>query len=95
MLITMIKDRDILEAAILGYQAQISQIEGKIAAIKAQLTGAAPSASATLATPSGGGGGVPSPFKKARKKLSAKARKAIGLAQKKRWAELKKQQGNA
>jgi len=30
-----------------------------------------------------------------RKKLSAKARKAIGEAQKKRWAELKKKQGKA
>ena len=88
MLVTMIKDRDILEAAILGYQAQTSHIEGKIAGIKQQLAGStAPDA------PVKGGGGLPGPFKKARKKLSAKARKAIGLAQKKRWAELKKKQG--
>ena len=91
MLVTMIKDRDILEAAILGYQAQIGQIEAKIAGIKAQLAGRAPSASATMATP--GDGGLPSPVKKARKKMSAKARKAIGEATKKRWAELKKKQG--
>jgi hypothetical protein len=48
----MIKDRDILEAAILGYQVQISQIEGKIAAIKAQTEGVAPSPG----TAKGGGG---------------------------------------
>jgi hypothetical protein len=90
----MIKDRDILEAAILGYQTQISQIESKIAAIKLQLAGSAPPVSATPAAPRGGGS-VPGPFKKARKKLSARARKAIGLAQKKRWADLKKKQGTA
>jgi hypothetical protein len=87
MLVTMIKDRDTLEAAILGYQAQISQIEGKIAGIKQQLAGS-PAPVAPVK-----GGGLPGPFKKARKKLSAKARKAIGAAQKKRWAELKKKQG--
>ena len=38
----MIKDCDILEAAILGYQAQISQIERKIAGIKQQLAGTTP-----------------------------------------------------
>ena len=86
----MIKDRDILEAAVLGYQAQISQIEGKIAAVKAQLAGASPSPGTVK-----GGGDVPGPFKKPRKKLSAKARKAIGAAQKKRWAALKKKQGKA
>jgi hypothetical protein len=83
--VTMIKDRDILEAAILGYQAQIGQIEGKIAGIKLQLAGPVPSV-----VPAKGGGGVPTPFKKPpkpRKKLSAKARKAIGAATKKRWAE--------
>jgi hypothetical protein len=85
----MIKDHDILEAAILGYQAQINQIESKIAGIRAQLAGAGLSAA-----PAKGGGGLPGPFKKARKKLSAKARKAIGAAAKKRWAEWrKKQQG--
>jgi hypothetical protein len=84
------KDRDILEAAILGYQAQIGQIEGKIAGIKSQLADAAPSPSPGTAK---GGGGLPGPFNKARNKLSAKARKAIGLAQKKRWAEWKKKQG--
>jgi hypothetical protein len=84
----MIKDRDIHEAAILGYQAQISQIEGKIAGIKAQLAGATPSV-----TPAAKGGGLPGPLKKARKKLSAKACKAIGAAAKKRWAEWRKKQG--
>jgi hypothetical protein len=86
----MIKDRDILEAAILGYQAQIAQIERKIAGIRQQLAGSPASVA------QGKGGGVlPGPFKKTRKKLSAKARKAIGLAQKKRWAELRKKQGKA
>jgi hypothetical protein len=85
----MIKDRDILEAAILGYQAQISRIEGKIAAIKQQLAGSSPARD-------GGGGEVPTPHvkpRKARKKLSAKARKAIGAATKKRWAEGKMKRG--
>ena len=85
----MIKDRDILEAAILGYQAQISQIEGKIAGIKAQLVGPVHSVAPT--TVDGGS----TPVKKPRKKMSAKARKAIGAATKKRWAELKKKQRTA
>jgi hypothetical protein len=84
----MIKDRDVLEAAILGYQAQIVQIEGKIAGIRQQLAG-----SPASVAPVKGGGGLPGPFKKARRKMSAKARKAIGEATKKRWAELKKKQG--
>jgi hypothetical protein len=87
----MIKDRDILEAAILGYQAQISQIEGRIAGIKLQLAGSPVS----VAPAKDGGEEVPAPHQKPRKKLSAKARKAIGAAQKKRWAEWKKKQGKA
>jgi hypothetical protein len=87
----MIKDRDILEAAILGYQAQISQIEGRIAGIKVQLAGSP----VPVAPPRDGGGEVSSPHEKPRRKLSAKARKVIGAAQKKRWAEWKKKQGKA
>jgi hypothetical protein len=78
----MISDRDILEAALIGYQTQKGQIEEKIAEVRARLGGKAAGESQLR----GGGGGVPSPFVKTRRKMSAKARKSIAAAQKKRWA---------
>jgi len=68
-------DSDILEMALVGYEAERNRIEAQIAQIQADLRGdrkrsAAPSATAEA---------------KPRRKMSAKARKAIADAQKKRW----------
>ena len=69
-------DHTLLEAALIGYQHQASQIAEKIADIRRQLggkpTAAAPKAAAV-------------PGKK--RSMSAAARKRIAAAQKKRWAE--------
>jgi hypothetical protein len=51
-------DREILEVAILGYQARIGRIEDKIAGIKQQLSG---SSDPTIAAEAGRGEGVARP----------------------------------
>jgi len=76
-------DQALLEAALVGYQSQINQIQEAMAEIRQQLAGgkaasATPAASAKQAKP--------------RRTLSAAARKRIAAAQKKRWAEYKKRQ---
>ena len=68
-------DHSILEMALIGYQAERSKIEEKIAEIEKELGGRTPRAAA--------------PAVKAgpRRQMSAAARKRIAAAQKKRWAE--------
>src|ERR1019366_10078608 len=69
---------EIVNAAILGMEAQKEKLDTKIAELRAWLTGGStePAAAAEPATPK-------------RRKLSAAARKRIGDAQRKRWAESK------
>jgi hypothetical protein len=69
-------DTTLLEAALIGYQHQLEQIEGKIADLRRQLGGktSAPAAKTTAAPGH-------------RREMSAAARKRIAAAQKKRWAE--------
>jgi hypothetical protein len=69
-------DQALLEAALIGYQHQAEQITEKIAGIRRQLSGKAPSAAPKAAA---------APGKK--RAMSAAARKRIAAAQKKRWAE--------
>jgi len=65
-----------LEAALVGYQAQLASIQQSIKEIRKQLGQKAASASTNEdAAP------------RTRRRLSAAARKRIALAQKKRWAE--------
>jgi len=71
----------ILEAALVGYQAQTDTLDKKIADVRNQLR------------MDGGGGDIPTPFAKPqrkRRKMSAAARKRIGEATKKRWAAFRK-----
>jgi hypothetical protein len=70
---------EIVNAAILGMEAQKEKLDAKIAELRAMLTG---TSTATAATPEGPKG--------KRRKMSAAARKRIGDAQRKRWAESKK-----
>ena len=70
-------DTSLLQAALVGYQSRLAEIEQAMADIRKKLGG--------RATASGGA----APRK--RRDLSAAARKRISAAQKKRWAEYKKQ----
>lgn len=68
-------DSDILEMALVGYEAERARIEAKIAEIQADLRGGGQHSTAPRATAD----------TKPKRKMSAKARKAIADAQKKRW----------
>jgi hypothetical protein len=66
-------DYALLEAALLGYQAKISEIQEAMAGIRSQLDHSS--------------GSAPGPVKHGKRKLSAASRKRMAAAQKKRWAE--------
>jgi hypothetical protein len=70
---------EILNAAIEGFEAQKSRIDARIAEIRQML--------AVGRT----GPGIAAEPQKRKRKMSAAARKRIGDAQRKRWAESKKQ----
>ncbi len=74
-------DKSLLTAALEGLELQKQRIDEQIQEVKQQL-GAKTTATSTSAAPA----------KKTRKRvLSAVARKRIAAAQKKRWAEYRKQ----
>jgi hypothetical protein len=77
-------DRSILEAALVGLEAQHQRIEEQIAQVRSRISGR-------------GGGATPmlAGVAKRTRKLSAAARKRIAAAQKKRWAEFRKQKAAA
>jgi hypothetical protein len=81
-------DASFLTAALAGYQHQLAEIDSKIAQIKEALSGRR-----ALATPDGGGGDMPSPFAKRRRRMSAAARKRIADAQRRRWAAYRRRKG--
>jgi|ERR1035441_8187907 hypothetical protein len=70
---------EILNAAIVGFEQQKLRIDAQIAELR-QMLGGGPTATATPEVPRG-----------RRRKMSAAARKRIGDAQRKRWAESKKE----
>jgi hypothetical protein len=78
----MIPDRSLLEAALIGYEAQVRRIEASIAEIKRQL--GATSAPEPLPTSSA------RPRKKRTSRISPEGRARIAEAQRRRWAEAKK-----
>jgi hypothetical protein len=71
--------KSIVEAAIVGFEHQKTQIDNQIAELRSMLSGA--SAEPTVATPEAAPG--------KRKKFSAGARRRMALAQKARWAKIK------
>jgi hypothetical protein len=75
-------DRDIYEAALLGYERSKLDIERKIAELRSMLSGASSASTAKTAS-------------RSRRKLSEAARKRIAEAQKKRWARFRRQQGQS
>lgn len=73
-------NRALLEAALVGYQAQLASIQQSMQEIRKQLgQKAAPGGSVDT-------GAVAQPTR-TKRRLSAAARKRIALAQRKRWAE--------
>src|ERR1039458_4492350 len=72
---------EIITAAIDGFQGQRSKIDSKIAELRALLSGGPTESAAS----------TPVPTTRKRRKMSAAARKRIGDAQRKRWAESKGQ----
>jgi hypothetical protein len=68
-------DRSLLEAALVGYQAQLASIQQSMQEIRKQLG------------PKSTAGAAAQPAPRTKRRLSAAARKRIALAQKKRWAE--------
>ena len=71
---------EIIAAAILGFEEQKRHIDLQIGELRAVLSGGSTEAAATA-----------DDSKRKRRKMSAAARKRIGDAQRKRWAESKKQ----
>jgi hypothetical protein len=74
-------DSSLLEAALIGYQLQRERIDKAIAELRQRLGG--------KTVPAISSDGV-----RPKRKMSAAARKRIAAAQKKRWAEFHKRQGN-
>jgi hypothetical protein len=72
----MKSDRSLLEAALVGYQAKLAEIQQAMLSIRGQL-GQTSAAAAPGAKP-------------AKRKMSAAGRRKIAAAQKKRWAEYNK-----
>jgi hypothetical protein len=81
------RDTEILEAALIGFQHRRDQIEEKIAALRSQI-----GAPAVRQTFSHNAAAESAPKKRT---MSAAARKRIALAQKKRWAAYKAEHGTA
>src|SRR5450759_2685666 len=73
---------EIITAAIVGFEAQKTRIDDQIAELRAMLSGSSAEPAATPEVPKG-----------KRRKMSAAARKRIGDAQRKRWAESKGEAG--
>jgi hypothetical protein len=74
---------EIINAAIVGFEQQKLHIDAQIAELRAMLDGGRTEPVATPEVPKG-----------KRRKMSAAARKRIGDAQRKRWAESKGQSGS-
>src|ERR1039457_764502 len=78
------QDTELLEAALIGYRHQKEQVVQKMEELRSRINGQTTSRAATQST-SGPG----------KRTLSTAARQRIGLAQKKRWAAYKAENGTA
>lgn len=86
-------NREILEAALQGLEAQKQKLDEQITQVRAMLGGRGGRPSKSAQT-SNAGAATASPATGRRKRvLSAEARKRIAAAQKKRWAAFRKTQG--
>jgi hypothetical protein len=83
----MKSDQSLLQAALVGYQARITEIEQAMAEIRRQLGQKTPGATSAPAADGKKKGG--------RRKMSAAGRRRIAAAQKKRWAEYNAKKASA
>jgi hypothetical protein len=74
-------DTNMLQMALIGYEAERQKIQNKIAEIQARLNGR----SGRAATPNAGASEP-----RTKRRMSAAARRRIAAAQKARWAEYRK-----
>ena len=74
-------DIQLLQMALIGYEAERQKIQEKIADIQRQLNGRTHRASTSMSA---------APATRTRSRMSAAARRRIAAAQKKRWAEYRK-----
>ena len=85
-------NQDIIEAAIIGYQSKISDLQQRIAELRSMLNGTQNARRETTSSPVEGSvekrGG-------SKRRMSAAAKRKLSLAAKKRWALLKRQHPNA
>ncbi len=86
------QDTETLEMALIGFEQKKVEIEEKISQIKG-LLGSAPKSSPKKAVAKGAAEVESEAPARKKRTLSAAARKRIALAQKKRWAEHRKTQG--
>jgi hypothetical protein len=77
-------DRATLEAALVGYQQHLQQIEAKMAELRRQLGGA------PAAAPVAKQARQAAPAAKQKHRMSAEGRARIAAAQRARWAKAKK-----
>jgi hypothetical protein len=84
-----IQDTTLLEMALVGYEFQRQKIDEKIRELRASIGGMKPAAKAA---PAESGHAAKSTGPKKRRTLSVEARKRIATAQKRRWAEHRKNQ---
>jgi hypothetical protein len=80
------RDTEILEAALIGFQHLRDQVEEKIAALRSRI--GAPAATRLKFSSNAEEGSAPK-----KRTMSASSRKRIALAQKKRWAAYKAEHG--
>jgi hypothetical protein len=85
-------NREILEAALQGLEAQKQKLDEQITQVRAMLGGRGGRPSKSAETSNAGATAGPTGGRRKRV-LSAEARKRIAAAQKKRWAAFRKTQG--
>jgi hypothetical protein len=85
-------DRATLEAALVGYQRQLDEIESKIADLRRRL-GRSPASALGSASASGAAGTRRT--RRRRHRMSAEGRARIAAAQRARWAKFKKRKPEA
>ena len=84
-------NQDIIEAAIVGYQSKIADLQQRIDELRSMLNGVSEARREKTATPVEG----PSIKSGGRRRMSAAAKRKLLTAAKKRWALLKRQHPNA
>ena len=76
-------DASLIQAALIGYEAERQKIQAKIAELQQQLNGRTVGAGTPMSA---------TPATRIRKRMSAAASRRIAAAQKKRWAAYRKKQ---